>query len=384
MTTSKFQAPLSKATLAQRFLSGGSVLLLSVLTAGATWLNETGLPAEADYTVLQFPSSFSISTTVSPPIYGRIYEAGVTEVPGPSSAVLAEVGYGPPGTDPRSNNLWVWFPASFNVQSGFEDEYQGTMNFVAPGTYSYTFRFSTDNSTNYTAADLDGAGSNGGFDFSPASVGVANVTFLVVTNTFTYQGRLLSSGLASDGFFDLRFSVHDSASGGNTVAGPVTNFATLISNGLFTTVISLTNAPFNGDSRWLEVSVRSNAGGVFTSLSPRQRFTESPYASHAFTAGGLKVKGAGEGATTPVFIHRATAGNIVGSKTTIDRPLCNGDATALLIITPNYNPGGAGGTYDANPIAAAYDVAGSRWTIVNQNGAAMTLNAAFNVMIVKP
>jgi hypothetical protein len=55
-----------------------------------------------------------------------------------------------------------------------------------------------------------------------------------------------------------------------------------------------------------------------------------------------------------------------------------------LLITPNYNPGGSGGTYDANPIAAAYDTIAGRWSIVNQNGLAMPLNAAFNVLIIKP
>jgi hypothetical protein len=102
--------------------------------------------------------------------------------------------------------------------------------------------------------------------------------------------------------------------------------------------------------------------------------------------GGIKVAGAGVGTSTPVFIHRVTAGNITTCLhcTRIDHPLTNGDPNAILIVTPNFNPGGIGGIRNAHPISVYYEPALSRWLIFNQDFSAMPIDAAFNVLIVKP
>jgi hypothetical protein len=150
---------------------------LASSTARAAWVNETGLPEEADYVNLQFPSSFTVSAgTFTPTIYGRIFESGMTEAPGSNALILAEVGYGPLGSDPRTSGGWSWSSAVFNVQVGNDDEYQ--TNVLAPlinGTYSYTYRFSVDGGLNTTAADLNGAGSNIGQQFDPIDLGQMTV-----------------------------------------------------------------------------------------------------------------------------------------------------------------------------------------------------------------
>lgn len=101
------------------------------------------------------------------------------------------------------------------------------------------------------------------------------------------------------------------------------------------------------------------------------------------TGGAIKVTGAGIGTGTPVFIHRATADNITANWTTIDNALCNGDPNAILIVTPNYNPGGSGGTYNNHSVGVFYN-GSSRWAIFNQDQTAMSVNSAFNVLVVKP
>jgi len=98
--------------------------------------------------------------------------------------------------------------------------------------------------------------------------------------------------------------------------------------------------------------------------------------------GALRVQGAGVSSSTPVFIHRATVANTSANITSIDHPHCNNDPNAILIVTPNWNPGGAGGTYNNHPIGVYYN--GTRWTIFNQDIAAMPVNAAFNVLVFKP
>jgi len=81
------------------------------------------------------------------------------------------------------------------------------------------------------------------------------------------------------------------------------------------------------------------------------------------------------------FVHVATAANIDGTntRTIIDHPLTNGKPDAIIIVTPNYNPGGVIQQYNNRPIGVYYN--GSRWTIFNQDGAAMPVGAAFNVII---
>jgi hypothetical protein len=98
--------------------------------------------------------------------------------------------------------------------------------------------------------------------------------------------------------------------------------------------------------------------------------------------GTVRVSGAGLNSGTPVFIHRATAANIVNNWTVIDHPHCNNNPNAILIVTPNYNPGGVGGTYSNHSIGVYYT--NNRWTIFNQSLAPIALNAAFNVLVVTP
>ena len=50
---------------------------------------------------------------------------------------------------------------------------------------------------------------------------------------FTYQGRLNDGAGPASGSYDLRFVVYDANANGNLIAGPVTNSAVSISNGLF-------------------------------------------------------------------------------------------------------------------------------------------------------
>lgn len=82
-----------------------------------------------------------------------------------------------------------------------------------------------------------------------------------------------------------------------------------------------------------------------------------------------------------VFVHQATTANIVGSVTYIDDPSVNGNPDAALSITPNWNPGGRGGTYDDHPVGVSYDPDSESWMILNEDNAQMPDGAAFNVAV---
>ncbi len=85
-----------------------------------------------------------------------------------------------------------------------------------------------------------------------------------------------------------------------------------------------------------------------------------------------------------VFAHKATSDNIAGHVTYLNHPLLNGNPNAIFLVTQNWNPGGAGGTPNNHAIGVYYSSTFNKWTIFNQDIAAMPPNASFNVLIPPP
>ena len=104
---------------------------------------------------------------------------------------------------------------------------------------------------------------------------------------FTYQGQLQDSGNPASGSYDLTFTLYTTNSSGVVIAGPLTNSATAVTNGLFTTLVDFGPSVFTGTSNWLAIAVRTNATGGFTTLSPYQQLTPAPYAVFAGTASNV-------------------------------------------------------------------------------------------------
>ncbi len=140
-------------------------------------LNETGVSAEADWCAIPSPASVSVQAgQQTSAIYGDIFEANLTEIPGAPAGIVAQVGFGPSGTDPRYDPSWVFFTAAYNEQIGSNDEFVGILTAPASaGTYSYVYRFSADAGVSFTYCDLDGAGSDPGYTFEPAALGQMTV-----------------------------------------------------------------------------------------------------------------------------------------------------------------------------------------------------------------
>ncbi len=168
--------------------------------APVSWVNETGLAVEADFALLVSPSTLGTvgAGTTSATIFGEVFETGITPGAGANAAVFADVGYGLAGTDPRTDASWVWFSAIFDSQVGNDDRYR--QQFLIPsfnGNYAYTFRFSIDSGLNYTAADLNGAGSNALQDFDPANLGTFNVVDGLDPSAVPEPATLVLVGLGS-------------------------------------------------------------------------------------------------------------------------------------------------------------------------------------------
>jgi hypothetical protein len=118
---------------------------------------------------IQWPPSarFTVSVYNSLTVYGQVWIDGATSKPGPTPSLSAQLGYGPGGSDARSNSSWTWLDATFNVDSGNNDEFKGTFTPDRAGSYSYAYRYSTTGGREWVYADLDGIGN--GFD--PAQEG---------------------------------------------------------------------------------------------------------------------------------------------------------------------------------------------------------------------
>lgn len=106
---------------------------------------------------------------------------------------------------------------------------------------------------------------------------------------FTYQGRLVAGTNAVTGSYDLTFTVFASNTGGIPQTGTVTNIATGTTNGLFSAMIDFGPGAIIGATNWLEIGVRTNGGSNFTTLSPRQQLTPTPFAitAEGVVAGGI-------------------------------------------------------------------------------------------------
>ena len=80
-----------------------------------------------------------------------------------------------------------------------------------------------------------------------------------------------------------------------------------------------------------------------------------------------------------VFVHR---NNTTGdNETYIDHPSTNENPDAVLMVTPNFNPGGGAGTLNNHPLGTRYDTDSERWVILNTDLESMPRGAAFNVGI---
>ena len=82
-----------------------------------------------------------------------------------------------------------------------------------------------------------------------------------------------------------------------------------------------------------------------------------------------------------IFVHRATADNISANSTYLDEDLINDNPDAILFITPNWNPGGEGDTYNDHATGVWFDPERQRWAIYNQDREPMPEGAAFNVAV---
>ncbi len=124
---------------------------------------------------LQWPPSMThtISTTVrSDNAYGQVWIDGVTNQPGSTGGLIAQLGFGPVGSDPAGNPGWNWINAQFNDDRGNNDEFVASMLPEAVGEYDYVYRYSTTNGRDWLYADSNGPIAAGSLPPNPGKLHV--------------------------------------------------------------------------------------------------------------------------------------------------------------------------------------------------------------------
>jgi hypothetical protein len=109
---------------------------------------------------------------------------------------------------------------------------------------------------------------------------------LAQTSSFTYQGRLTDNSLPANGPYDCQFKLFDALSDGAQISSTVSINGVTVNSGVFTVTLDFGPGAFPGAARFLEISVRQGAA-AFTTLSPRQPVTATPYAIQTLNAAQL-------------------------------------------------------------------------------------------------
>jgi hypothetical protein len=166
------------------------------------------------------------------------------------------------------------------------------------------------------------------------------------STAFSYQGRLDDGGSPAGGIYDLRFALFNAVTAGTQQGGLLTNAPTAVSKGLFTVTLDFGNQ-FPGANRWLEIAVRTNGGGAFSTLAPRQAITATPYAITAGNVTGPLLAGQLTSGTVPdarLSANVSLLGTAIESAEITDGTIAAADVNAVSFNTTFWRTAGNAGT----------------------------------------
>ena len=152
------------------------------------------------------------------------------------------------------------------------------------------------------------------------------------TSTFTYQGNLTNGGALANGGYDLQFKLYDQLSGGALQGSPstVTVSGVTVTAGVFTVELDFGAAAFPGAARFLEISVRPAGSGGFTTLSPRQQLSSTPYAIRSLSAATADAAANATSATNATYFSGPLGGDVTGTQGTTTVAMVGGVSAANI------------------------------------------------------
>ena len=154
-----------------------------VVTAGdaagnaSAYSNEVhGLPhVSIGWANLQWPPTMIHTISVidrTDTAYGQVWIDGVTNQPGATPGLHAQLGFGPMGSQPDGNDAWTWVDAVFNVDAGNNDEFQASMLPETTGVFDYVYRYTTTDGRDWLYADSSGPVTAGSLPPNPGRLTV--------------------------------------------------------------------------------------------------------------------------------------------------------------------------------------------------------------------
>lgn len=109
-------------------------------------------------------------------------------------------------------------------------------------------------------------------------------SILAQPTAFNYQGSLTDGGSPANGSYQMQFRLFDAPSGGTQIGSTLADVPVTALNGAFRARLDFGSNPLGGQDRWLEIAVRQNSGQSYTTLSPREQISSSPYAVRTLSA----------------------------------------------------------------------------------------------------
>ncbi len=204
-------------------------------------------------------------------------------------------------------------------------------------------------------------------------------TIQAQTTQFTYQGRLTDGGSPANGSYDLQIKLYDALTGGNQigVTNPFNGIA--VTGGVFTVTLDFGAAAFPGANRWAEISARPAGNGTFTTLTPRQPVTSTPYAIRSLGAASADTLSSNcAGCVTDTHVTAIAGSKVTGKIPAAAIPAGSNDYiqnTTTQQAGSNFNISGNGiiggsvgiGTATISP-ATRFQLNGSKMGILSPDG----------------
>lgn len=169
-------------------------------------------------------------------------------------------------------------------------------------------------------------------------------------NGFTYQGNLDFNGGPVNDQCEFKFWLYDSATAGTLLAGPLELVGVAVTDGLFTVILDFSPFAFlETAERYLEIAVSCpSAGAGFTTLSPRQLITPTPFALTSKRANfALQSDFAFQSGTDAAFINGVTSSGIEGEQSVgVVQLFVSGPGTIVVNVSGDCNVLARRNTYD--------------------------------------